>query len=82
MASKRVQRDQFKISSEGITHIPTGATYTPHPGAPHAGIVNLSHLGNRLPNGEYHRPHEVQMMMEQLWTEYVDANPRLFDVHD
>jgi hypothetical protein len=28
------------------------------------------------------RPHEVQMVMEQLWAEYVDANPRLFEVHD
>jgi hypothetical protein len=29
-----------------------------------------------------YRPHEVQMMMEQLWAEYVNPNPRLFDVHD
>ena len=44
--------------------------------------MNLGQLGNVLPNGEDYRPHEVQMMMEQLWAEYVDANPRLFEVHD
>jgi hypothetical protein len=82
MASTPVQRDQFKISSRSITHKPTGATYTPHPGAPHSGTMNLNQLGTLLPNGEDYRPHEVQMMMEQLWVEYVNANPRLFDVHD
>jgi hypothetical protein len=80
--STPARQDQFKISSKGITHQPTGATYTPHPGAPHCGIMDLSQLENLLPNGEDYRPHEVQMVMEQLWAEYVNANPRLFDVHD
>jgi hypothetical protein len=80
--STPVQREQFKLSPKGITHTPTGATYTPHSGAPHAGSMNLSQLGNVLPSGEDYRPHEVQTMMEQLWAEYVDANPRLFEVHD
>ena len=26
--------------------------------------------------------HEMQAMMELLWAEYVDANPRLFGVYD
>jgi hypothetical protein len=82
MSSTQVQRDQFEVSPKGITHKPTGATYTPHPGAPYAGNMNLRQLGNVLPNGEDYRPHEVQTMMEQLWAEYVDANPRLFEVHD
>jgi hypothetical protein len=43
--------------------------------------MNPSQLGNVLPNGEDYRPHEGAMM-EQLWAEYVDANPRLFEVHD
>ena len=72
-------RDQFEISPKGITHKPTGATYTPHPGAPHSGT---SQLGNMLPNGEDYRPHEVTAMMELLWAGYVDTNPRLFEVHD
>jgi len=80
--STPIRRDQFKISPKGITHTPTGATYTPHPGAPHSGTLNLSQLENALPNGEDYRLHEVQTMMDRLWTEYVDANPRLFEVHD
>ena len=80
--STPVRRDQFKISPSGITHTPTGAAYAPHPGAPHSGNMNLGQLGNVPANGEDYRPHEVQAMMEQLWADYVAANPRLFEVHD
>ena len=80
--STPVRRDQFETSSKGITHTPTGAKYTPHRGAPYCGTMNLSQLGNVLPNGEDYLPHEVQAMIDLLWAEYVDANPRLFEVHD
>jgi hypothetical protein len=80
--STLVQRDQFQISRKGITHTPTGATYTPHPGAPHSGTTNLNQLGNVLANGDDYRPHAVETMMEQLWGEYVAANPRLLEVFD
>jgi len=80
--STPVRRDQFEISPKGITHKPTRATYTPHPGAPYSGTMNLSRLENVLPNGEDYRPQEVKAMTERLWAEYVDANPRLFEVHD
>lgn len=63
--STPVRRDQFEISPKGITHTPTGAKYSPHPGAPHSGSMNPSQLGNVLPNGEDYRPHEGAMM-EQL----------------
>jgi hypothetical protein len=79
--STPVQRDQFQISRKGITHTPTGATYTPHPGAPHSGITKPSHL-SVLANGDDYRSYEVEAMMEQLWGEYVAANPRLFEVFD
>ena len=82
MVSTPVQRDQFTISVRSITHKPTGATYTPHPGAPHSGVMNLNQLGNLLRTATIIGPHEVQMMMDQLWAEYVNANPRLFEVHD
>jgi hypothetical protein len=82
MSSTPVQRGQFEASPKGIIHKPTGATYTPHAGAPYSGNMNVGQLGNVLPNGEDYRRDEVQMMMEQLWAEYVDANPRLFEVHD
>jgi hypothetical protein len=82
MASTPVQRDQFEVSPKGIIHKPTGATYTPHAGAPYSGNMNLGQIRNVLTNGEDYRALEVQTMMEQLWAEYVDANPRLFEVHD
>jgi hypothetical protein len=60
--STPVRRDQFEISPKGIAHTPTGATYTPHPGAPHSRTLNLSKLGNALATGEDYRPNEVQTM--------------------
>jgi hypothetical protein len=75
-----VRRDQFEISAKGITHRPTGATFTPYPGSPLSGNTDPSQLGNKLPNGEDYRPHEVEGMMQQLWVEYVAANPKLFKV--
>jgi hypothetical protein len=78
MVSTSVQRDQFEISARGIIHGPTGANFTPHPGSPHSGVMNLSKLGDVLPNGDDYRPHEVEGMMQRLWAEYVEANPNLF----
>jgi hypothetical protein len=78
--STPIERDQFLISPKGIIHTPTGWTYVPHPGAPHAGTMDLSPL--ELAGGEVYGPHEVQMIMHQLWGDYVTANPRLFDVFD
>ena len=77
-----ILRGPLKIAPKGIVHLPTGATYTPHPGAPYVGTMNPSQLGNVLPNGEDYPPHEVKATMEQLWAEYVAANPRLFEVDD
>ena len=82
MSSMPVQPDQFEVSPRGIAHKPPGATYTRHPDAPSCGIMNPSQLGNVLTSGKHYRLHEVQTMMEQLWAEYVEANPRLFEVHD
>jgi len=74
-----IERDQFQISPKGITHTPTGATYVPHPGAPHAGIMDLGSL--ELCNSK-DCSQEVQTTMNQLWGDYVAANPRLFEVFD
>src|SRR5262249_29492203 len=77
--STPIQPDQFKISPRGITHTPTGATYVPHPGAPHAGIMDLGPLEF---SGENYGPHEVRTTMIQLWADYLRPNPRLFEVFD
>jgi hypothetical protein len=52
MTSTPVSKDQFKISADGITHVPSGANYKPHPGSPHSGNANWANLGNVLSNGE------------------------------
>ena len=59
--STPIQRDEFQISPKGIIHMPTGATYVPHPGAPHAGIMDLGPL--ELSGREDYGPHEMQMIM-------------------
>lgn len=74
-----VTRDQFVVTAEGITHVPTGATFTPHPGSPDSGNMYLGQLGNKLKNGDDHRPDEVQGMMRQLWSEYVAQHPTVVD---
>jgi hypothetical protein len=74
MASKPVTRDQFEISARGVTHKPTGATYTPVRGSPFSGTVNRSQLGNMSKHGDDYLPFEVEEMMERLWVEYVRAN--------
>ena len=76
--STSVREDQFRILSTGITHIPTGAKFTPQVGSPLSGIKNDHELGNVLPNGEEYRPEEVQEMMGQLWKKYVADHPDLF----
>lgn len=68
--STRVTPDQFEITDKGITHKPTGCTFTPHPGQPLSGNMRLGQLGNKLPSGEDYRPHEVKAMMNELWAEH------------
>ncbi len=77
--STKVTRDQFAVSRAGITHIPKGATYEPHPNNPFSGNLRLRNLGNKLPNGDDHRPNEVQAMMQQIWAEYVAENFATFE---
>jgi hypothetical protein len=39
----------------------------------------LGQLGNKLKNGDDHRPDEVKEMMQQLWAEYVAQHPGVFE---
>ena len=67
----KVTRDQFEISNDGITHKPTGYTYSPHPGNPHSGTIRMGNHGNKLASGEDYSPGEVDDMMRKLWAEHV-----------
>jgi hypothetical protein len=74
MASTPVRPDQFEITDEGITHKPTGCTFTPHPGQPMSGNMRMGQLGNKLPSGEDYRPEDVKAMMQQLWEKHCATN--------
>jgi hypothetical protein len=80
--SAPVRRDQFEISPRGIIHKPTGASFIPDPSEPGWGHLDPGQLGNVLPNGDDYEPQEVDAMMQQLWVEYVAANPNLFKMPD
>jgi hypothetical protein len=71
MAGTTVGPEQFEISDKGITHKPTGYSFTPHPGNPASGNARIGHLGDKLESGEDYRPSEVEAMAKQLWAEYV-----------
>jgi hypothetical protein len=66
-----VLREQFEITDQGITHEPTGYSFTPYPGQPFSGNLNKGQLGNVLPSGEDYRPDDVEQMARRLWAEYV-----------
>ena len=71
MAHTIVSRQQYVISDHGITHTPTGYSFTPYAGNPSSGRLNKGRLGDLLPSGEDYRPYEVEEMARQLWEEFV-----------
>ena len=73
--STPITRDQFVVSDEGITHVPTGATFVPHPGSLNSGSMYLGQLGKVLENGDDHAPVEVEAMMRQIWLQYISEHP-------
>ena len=74
-----VRRDQFSISPQGVVHKPIDAAFIPYHGAPFAGITRMGQLRNQHPTGMIFDPDDVQRIMQELWVEYVQANPGLFD---
>jgi hypothetical protein len=70
MTSTSVEREQYEITDRGITHTPTGYSFTPYPGNPTSGTVKMGRLGEKLSSGEGYRPHEVEDMAKRLWAEY------------
>ena len=74
--STPVKREQFKISDEGIEHLPTGYRFTPHPGSYDSGTVGYGQHGNRLASGEDYRPMDVEKMARGLWAEHVEKKKK------
>ena len=59
-----VTRNQFEITDDGITHKPTGYSFTRGAGE------NMGQLGKVLSLSEYYRPDEVKEWTRRLWLEY------------
>ena len=69
--STPVRSDQFVATAEGITHKPTGATFTPYAGERYVvSRLYRGQLGNVLDNGDDFRDDEVREMMFDLWAKY------------
>ncbi|WP_128943873.1 hypothetical protein [Bradyrhizobium zhanjiangense] len=79
MANILVSRDQFNITPEGITHKPTGASFIRDIGNPLSGSIRAAQLDSEPRTGDRYDPETVKGMMQELWAEYVAANPTLFD---
>jgi hypothetical protein len=80
MLHASVNRDQFGLSSDGIVHKPTDATFTADPADPFSGIIRLGHLPDRHPNAGGFKPDDVCRVMFEIWFDYVAANPKLFRI--
>jgi hypothetical protein len=76
MASTPVLPEQFEITNEGITHKPTGCTFTPYAGQPMSGNMRMGQLGNKLPSGEDYHPEDVRATMQQLWEKHCTQRQR------
>ena len=61
--------DEFEVSHQGVTHRPTEATFTPHPGVPTSGFWRDGDLGRE--RGADYDPDEVKTMMRHLWAEHL-----------
>lgn len=79
MANILASRDQFNVTPDGITHKPTGACFVPDIGNPLSGSIRASQLEGEPQTGDRYDPETVKRMMRELWAEYVEVNPNLFD---
>jgi hypothetical protein len=61
--------DEFEVSPDGVTHLPTEARFTPNPGMPTTGFWRDGKLGT--PAGQGYVPDEVKDAMRRLWAEHL-----------
>ena len=74
-----VKRDQFVVTREGITHVPTGAAFTPIPAVRCPETCTSDNWATGCRMATITSPDEVQAMMQRLWAEYIEANQTAFD---
>jgi hypothetical protein len=61
-----VTDEQFEISEDKVTHIPTGAWFIAHPGRPWIANRNWGRAGDLLDNGDEYRRADILAMAQQL----------------
>jgi hypothetical protein len=64
-AGTKVTPEQFEISEDKVTHIPTGAWFIAFPGRPEIANRNWGRAGDRL-NGDEYRRADILAMAQQL----------------
>ena len=62
MSKKTVKLDQFQITENRITHIPTGFWLAFYPDTKSFSAMNSGMAGSRLPNGDEYFEFEVKEM--------------------
>jgi hypothetical protein len=58
--SSIILREQFEITDDVITHMPSGYSLAPE------GAERMGQLGKRLPSGEWYQPDDVRAMATRL----------------
>ena len=66
MAGAKVTGEQFEISEDKVSHIPTGAWFIAYPGRPEIANRNWGRAGDLLDNGDEHRRADILAMAQQL----------------
>jgi hypothetical protein len=66
MAGTKVTGEQFEISEDKVTHIPTGAWFIAHPGRPEIANRNWGRAGDLLETGDEYRRADILAMARQL----------------
>jgi hypothetical protein len=69
-------KDEFEVSEDGVTHIPTGATFRHIPGKAGEGTM---HLGMLVDHPEY-KAADIQRKMRKRWAQYVLTSKPLIRV--
>jgi hypothetical protein len=75
MASSLIRRDQFEITPEGITHLPTGARLTPGPADAGSGVIRSGRPGKDPESEDGYDYDELHRIMRELWAEYLLNHP-------
>ena len=69
MATRSARIDEFEVRGDEVTHRPTNARWTAHPGDPLPHLQNPGMLGSVLPDGDEYREDDVLQIALKLLRE-------------